>query len=193
MTTSISDTNTDKTISPAWASALGVVTIVLGIFLTSFHSNEAMKQAVIAEHMPESGILPAAVCPEEELEEEGISMAECEYMVKHVEGIALSTPEWFPSVQITLASIGALLAFISIIIGGALVNFKPAATGAAVIVFAGLTLVDAAQFAAVVNTGPILRDIYLWNILLWLLIHLMMLCAVIAGRHIATASQTASQ
>ena len=61
-----------------------------------------MKQAVITQSMPASGEMPAADCPEEELEEEGISLAECEYMVSHVEGIALSTPDWFPSVQMGL-------------------------------------------------------------------------------------------
>lgn len=182
--TSISNTFNGN--GPAWASALGVVAIVLGIFLTSYHGNEVMKQAVIAEHMPESGVLPAAVCPEDELEEEGLSVAECEYMVAHVEGIALSTPEWFPTTQIWLAGAGAVLAFISIIVGGALVNYKPAVSTVAVYIFTGLIVIDAAQFAAVVNTGPLLRDIYLWNILLWLLLHLMMLCAVIAGRHVST-------
>ncbi len=174
---------------PAWASALGVVTIVLGIFLTSLHGNEAMKQSVITKHMPESGVLPAAVCPEEELEEEGLSLAECEYMVTYVEGISLSTPDWFPAVQIWLSVTGAILAFLSIIVGGALVNYKPAASTAAIFIFAALTLIDAVQFAAVVNTGPILRDIYLWNILLWLLLHLMLLCATIAGRQIQSEKQ----
>lgn len=136
----------------------------------------------MVEHMPQTGSLPAADCPEDELEEEGLSLAECEYMVTHVEGIALSTPDWFPAAQMWMAGIGTVLAFISIIVGGALVNYKPSAAGIAMLVFAGLTLVDLGQFMAVVNTGPILRDIYLWNILLWFLIHLMMLCAVVAGR-----------
>jgi hypothetical protein len=185
MTTRTSENNSATGL--AWASALGVVVIVLGIFLTAFHSNEAMKQAVLVNYMPESGQLPAAFCPEEELEEEGLSLGECEYMATHVEGLALSTPEWFPAVQIWLAGIGALLAFISVIVGGALVNYKSAANIPAVVVFGGLLLIDAAQFAAVVNTGPILRDIYLWNIMLWILIHLMMLCGIIAGRTISAS------
>ena len=168
---------------PAWASALGVIAIVLGVFLTAYHGNELMKQAVLVNAMPASGEMPAADCPEDELEEEGLSLAECEYMVDHVRGIFLSMPEWFPSVQMALAATGAVLAFLSIIIGGALVNYSRAASVAAVLVFGGLTLVDAAQFAVVVNTGPILRDVYLWSILLWLTIHLMMTVGVIAGRH----------
>ena len=184
MATSYSD-NLSGTSSrgPAWASALGVIAIVLGVFLTAYHSNEVMKQAVLQSAMPASGEMPAADCPEDELEEEGLSLAECEYMVDHVKGIFLSMPDWFPSAHMWLAAAGAILAFLSIIIGGALVNYSPAASAAAVLVFAGLTLVDALQFAVVVNTGPILRDVYLWSILLWLTIHVMMTVGVIAGRH----------
>ncbi|MEQ8661417.1 MAG: hypothetical protein RLW62_11405, partial [Gammaproteobacteria bacterium] len=121
--------------------------------------------------------------PAEELEEEGLSRAECEYMVTHVAGMALSAPGWFPRTQTLLAGAGAILGFASIIIGGALVNYSVPAAGAAVLVFAGLVGVDALQFAVVVNTGPVLRDLYLWQILLWFLLHLMMTAAAIAGRH----------
>ena len=184
MATSFS-TPTTKSFSPtpAWASCLGVVAIVFGVFLTAAYGNEWMKQAVITQSMPASGEMPAADCPEEELEEEGISLAECEYMVSHVEGIALSTPDWFPSVQMGLAFAGMILAFISIIIGGALVNHTSWASSAAALTFGALVLVDLLQFAAVVNAGPILRDLYLWNILLWFVIHLMMTTGAIAGRH----------
>lgn len=184
MATSYSDSYSNSAShGPGWASALGVVAIVLGVFLTGYHGNELMKQAVTVNAMPASGQLPAADCPPEELEEEGLTLAECEYLVAHVEGIALSTPDWFPSVQMWLALAGTIFAFVSIIVGGALVNYKASAVTAAMLVFAALTLVDVAQFAAVVNTGPLLRDIYLWNILLWFLIHIMMTVGAIAGRH----------
>ena len=64
----------NKSRLPHWASILGVVAIVLGVFLTAMHGTEWMKQAVIETHMPESGVMPAADCPEEELEEEGITV-----------------------------------------------------------------------------------------------------------------------
>lgn len=169
--------------SPSWASILGVVAIMLGVFLTAVHSNEAMKQMVIVEHMPASGIMPEADCPEDELEEEGISVAECEYLIDHVKGIAMSAPDWFPSAQATLSLVGAALAFVSIIIGGALVNYTPWASKAAVAVFTGLTAIDLLQFAAVVNTGPTLREVYLGGILLWFVLHLMLLVGAVAGRH----------
>ncbi len=169
--------------SPSWASILGVVAIMLGVFLTAVHSNEAMKQMVIVEHMPVSGIMPEADCPEDELEEEGISVAECEYLIDHVKGIAMSAPDWFPSAQATLSLVGAALAFVSIIIGGALVNYTPWASKAAVAVFTGLAAIDLLQFAAVVNTGPTLREVYLGGILLWFVLHLMLLVGAVAGRH----------
>lgn len=173
----------NKSNLPAWASILGVVVIMLGVFLTAVHGNEVMKQAVVVKHMPADGVMPAADCPPDELEEEGISVAECEYLIEHVKGVALSAPDWFPQVQITLSAIGMGLAFISIIVGGALVNYSPTAANVALVVFAGLALVDLLQFAAVVNTGPTLRADYLSGVLLWFIIHLMMVVGVIAGRH----------
>ncbi|KKK57127.1 hypothetical protein LCGC14_3057620 [marine sediment metagenome] len=83
----------------------------------------------------------------------------------------------------TLAGIGALLAFISVIIGGALVNYTPWASKAAVVVFSGLAAIDLLQFAAVVNTGPTLREVYLSGILLWFVLHLMLVVGVLTGRH----------
>ena len=172
--------------TPNWASILGVVAIVLGVFLTAMHGTETMKQYVIPANMPASGAMPEADCPLEELEEEGISLAECEFLVDHVKGIALSTPDWFPQTMMTLALIGTILAFASVIVGGALVNYTPWATTAAVVVFAGLAVVDLLQFAIVVNTGPVLRDIYLWSVLLWFLLHLMLLVGAVAGRNQTT-------
>ena len=173
----------NKTSLPHWASILGVVAIMLGVFLTAVHGNEAMKQAVVTSNMPADGVMPAADCPEEELEEEGITVAECEYLIEHVKGVTLAAPDWFPNVQMTLAGIGAVLAFISVIIGGALVNYTPWASKAAMVVFSGLAAVDLLQFAAVVNTGPTLREVYLGGILLWFILHLMLVVGTLAGRH----------
>lgn len=173
----------NKTSLPHWASILGVIAIMLGVFLTAVHGNEAMKQAVVTQHMPADGVMPPADCPEEELEEEGISVAECEYLIDRVQGVALAAPDWFPNAQMTLSIIGSVLAFISIIIGGALVNYTPWASKAAVTVFSGLAAVDLLQFAAVVNTGPTLREVYLGGILLWFILHLMLVVGALAGRH----------
>jgi hypothetical protein len=38
-------------------------------------------------------------------------------------------------------------------------------------------------FIGAVNTGPILRSLYLWDILVWFFIHLMMTVGIVAARH----------
>lgn len=168
---------------PAWASWLGAITIVFGILLTTSHGNEWMKQAVITHSMPASGEMPAADCPPEELEEEGLSLAECEHMVDNVKGIALSAPDWFPGFQMVLSGIGTVIAFLSIIVGAALVNYRGWAPTVAILTFAALIAIDVIGFMAAVNSGPILRQIYLGDILLWFFIHLIMIVAAVAGRH----------
>jgi len=180
MATSYSDNLTGSR-GPAWASAIGVVAIVLGVFFTTTQANEWMKQYVMVDSMPASK--PAADCPEEELEEEDLSLAECEYLVDHVWGLGLSTPDWFPGTMMLLTALGTIVGFASIVIGGALVNYKAWASSVAVLIFVALLLIDAGQFMTVVNAGPIVREVYLWDILLWSFIHLLLVTGVIAGRH----------
>jgi hypothetical protein len=48
--------------------------------------------------------------------------------------------------------------------------------------FGALAALDVIGFVAVVNAGPLLRDFYLWQLLLWFLIHLMMTVAAVVGR-----------
>jgi hypothetical protein len=170
------DLNNSST--PNWASILGVVAIMLGVFLTAMHGTELMKQSVMTSNMPASGEMPAADCPLGELDEEGITLEQCEFLVDYVQGVAQATPEGFPE---------TILAFASVIIGGALVNYTSWSSTAAVVVFAGLAIVDLLQFATVVNAGPILRGMYLWSILLWFLLHLMLLVGALAGRHTEAA------
>ncbi len=141
-----------------------------------------MKQAVITHSMPVSGEMPAADCPSEELEEEGLTLAECEHMVANVKGIALSAPGWFSGFQVVLSGIGTVIAFLSIIVGAALVNYRSWAPTVALLTFVALIAIDVIGFMAAVNAGPILRQIYLWNILLWFFIHLIMIAGVVAGR-----------
>ena len=152
------DLNNSST--PNWASILGVVAIMLGVFLTAMHGTELMKQSVLTSNMPASGEMPAADCPLGELDEEGITLEQCEFLVDYVQGVAQATPEGFPGTMMTLA---------------------------AVVVFAGLAIVDLLQFATVVNAGPILRGMYLWSILLWFILHLMLLVGALAGRHTEAA------
>lgn len=173
--------NEQSRLAPAWASCLGVVAIVLGILLTATHANEWMKQDVLARFAPESKVLPTATCPADELEEEGLSLAECEYMVSRLEGLIQATPEWFARTQTILVSIGTLIAFASIIIGAALVSFRSWAPQAAAVTFGLLMVIDVFGFIAALNTGPITREIYLWDAVLWAAIHMMMLVGAVSG------------
>lgn len=174
---------------PAWENWLGIVAIVLGVLLAAAQGTELTRQFVIASSTPSDGRLPAAECPEDELIEEGLTRAECEQLVSNVRGFIVSAPPWFPRFQSVLAATGVVLAIVSIVVGAALVNREAWGAAAAVPAFAALALVDAAAFAGAVQTGPILRDLYLWNFLLWFVIHLMMTLGAAAGR--ATSAETA--
>lgn len=168
--------------APVWASWLGIATVVLGVLLAAERGTEWMKQAVIANATPASGQLPDAVCPEDELIEEGLSAAECEQLVANVRNYIVSAPSWFPGVQTLLAATATILALVSIGVGASLLEGRAWAPGAAMSTLGALALVDAAGFVAAVNAGPILRDVYLWGFLLWFFIHLMMTIGVAVGR-----------
>jgi hypothetical protein len=167
---------------PHWASILGVVAIVLGVFLTAMHGNEWMKHSVIQSNMPASGEMPAADCPLGELDEEGITLAQCEFLVDYVAGFVDAAPEGFADSMKMLAFVGMILAFLSVIVGGALVNYTEWSSKAALTIFAGLAIIDLLQFMVVVGAGPLIRDFYLWSVLLWLILHAMLLVGAIAGR-----------
>lgn len=172
------------------ASALGAILVVLGTFLTALQGNEAMKWMVLAAAMPEGGTL-IADCPAGELAEEGLSVAECEYLVDQARGLILSAPAWFPPAYRSVALAGALAAFFSVLVGGALVNAHPRAAGLALLGLAVLLAFDGAQFAIVVNAGPVIRTMYLSDTALWILIHAVLLTAVVAAGRIEPASADA--
>lgn len=176
------NSNTAGPSGPAWESWLGVVAIVLGVLLAAAHGTEWTKQVVIANATPAGGQLPAAECPEDELIEEGLSLDECEQLVSEVRSFIVSAPDWFPSYQTALSAIVTLLAVASIVVGAALVDHRTWAAAAAIAVFGALALVDAAGFIGAANTGPILRGLYMWNFLLWFVIHMMMTVGAAAGR-----------
>jgi len=166
----------------AYPGSLGIVVVVLGVFSTAMHGNELMKQAVITQPAAGGEAIAPADCPADELEEEGLSLAECEQLVAHVRTITVSRPDWFRGFQMGLAALGALVAFTSILVGAALLNDRRWAATAAVLNFGALAAIDVTGFVAVVNAGPLLRDLYLPQLLLWSLIHLMMTVAAVAGR-----------
>ena len=165
----------------AWASAFGAVAVMLGLLLSASHANEWMKQAVISASTPESRQLPPADCPEDELEEEGLSFAECEHLVARVQAYVLAAPPWFGPAQMTLSVIGTFAALLSALAGAALISARDWAPRFAVAVFALLLLIDAAGFIATVNAGPLIRSDYLWPTLVWFTLHLMLLVAGVAS------------
>jgi hypothetical protein len=170
------------TTGPAWTTCLGIIAVLFGALFTAAQGNELLIQKVIAPGTAAAQNVPVE-CRKDEAEEEGVSVAECELMVANVRIMIESRPEWFRGVQMGLALAGALVAFGSILVGVALVDDRRWASGAAVAMFATLLALDGAGFAAALYTGPLLRALYLWNILLWFSIHLCMTAGAVAGRH----------
>jgi hypothetical protein len=71
---------------------------------------------------------------------------------------------------------------LSVVVGIALIDYRRWAAAAAAWVFGALVLLDAVAFTGIVNTGPIIRQMYLWTLLLWFFIHLAMAIAAIVGQ-----------
>lgn len=168
--------------TPDWASRLGVVAILLGVLLTAWHGNEWMKISIVGTPPYSIATMPEPDCDEDEIIEEGLTLEECHQLAFAVQDISISSPDWFKSFHIAVSVTGTLLALLSIVVGIALVDFRSWAPGAAFIVFGGFSLLDVVSFTGVVNTGPLLRQMYLWTILLWFFIHLALAVAAIVGR-----------
>ena len=150
---------------------LGVVVLVFALLLLANQANELLKQIVIAPgSAAEMGM--AADCRADELEEEGLSLQECQLMVAAVQSILASSPPWFRPFQIGLSLLVCGAAIASMVAGFGLVNDSPRCIKLAVTSFFLLVLLDVAAFTAALNTGPLLRAQYLWPLLLWFFIHL---------------------
>lgn len=168
--------------APIWASWLGIIIIVMGVSLTASNGNQLLKYLVL-DGVPSVEMAEYEYkCPEDELEEEGITLAMCKQKTANVDTVLLSIPDWFRGLQIPLMLIGTIVAFSSIFVGVALIDYKRVAPSAAIAVIGTLLLIDIIVFIAVVITGPLTRQLYLWDILLWCFIHAILLSALIAGR-----------
>ena len=160
------------------ASWLTVVIMLFGLLLLASHGNELLKQAVIGPgSSAELGF--AADCRADELEEEQLSLEECQLMVSNVRIILSSSPAWFRSYQLTLSSVGIAATLLSLVTAFGLINRQSPSLRLAIVSIAMLLLIDVAGFVAAVNTGPLLRAQYLWPLVLWISIHLCMLVALI--------------
>lgn len=168
---------------PLWASWIGIIIIVMGVYLSASHGNQLMKYWVLDGVASVEKAEYNYKCPEDELEEEGITLAMCKQKTANVDTILLSVPDWYRDFQIPLMLLGTIIAFASIFVGVALIEYRAIAPLAATLVIGALLLVDIVGFMAVVITGPLTRQLYLWDILLWCFIHAILLSAIFAGRH----------
>lgn len=167
--------------APAWASALGAVVFLLGILLAAWHGNEWLKLAVVGDPPYTVYDMPQPDCERDELEEEGLTLDECHQLALHVHGISVSAPPWFPAFHMSVSAAGLALALASVLAGMALVSGRPGAATAALAVLGALTLLDLVSFIGVVKVGPLIRQLYLYSILLWLFLHLAMTVAALVG------------
>lgn len=168
--------------APVWASSVGIVAVLLGVFSTAWHANEWLKFVVVATPPYSIATMPEPDCDEGELEEEGLTLEECYQLAFVVHDISISSPDWFKSFHIGISIAGTALALASILIGIALVDYRPWAAAGAVAVFGAFTALDIISFIAVVNTGPLVRQTYLWLVLLWFFLHFVLTVAAWTGR-----------
>jgi len=153
-------------------AGLGIAVILLGVLFSALEGNEWMRQGVMEWAAPPTLDLPPAECPEDELEEEGLSAAECEQLVSDVRSYLASRPGWFFEAQTALACLGTLLGILSIVAGARVVNGRVGGARLGLLVFAGLSAVDVGHFVAAQLAGPILRGIHLPAALFWFFVHL---------------------
>lgn len=172
-------------------SGLTIITVLFAILLLAQQGNELLKQLVLIPGSAAELSIPAN-CRADELEEESLSLQECQLMVSNVQIVLASSPSWFRSFQLghsTLSSLVAVMSFFA-----ALTYFaSPRRTARLLLLsFALLVLLDVFGFIAAMNTGPLLRAQYLWPLTLWFFIHL---CLLIASLTIAQprVTQEASQ
>jgi hypothetical protein len=172
----------DRAEAPDWASRLGGIAILLGILLAASQANEWLKISIVGAPPYTVATMPEPDCDADEMEEEGLSPTECHQLAYAVHDISISAPGWFKSFHMTVSVVGVVFALLSVVIGIALVDYRPWAGAAAASVFSALAVLDVVAFTGVVNTGPMIRQMYLWSILLWFFIHLAMATGAIVGR-----------
>ena len=167
-----------NSLARANVTGLAAVITLFGLLLLASHSNELLRQIVIAPgSSADLGV--EAACRADELEEEQLSLQECQLLVVDVQIVLSSSPAWFRSYQLTLSSFGIAAAVFSIVTAFGLINRQSLPFRLAAVSMGILLLIDLAGFLAAVNTGPLLRARYLWPLLLWFVVHLCVLVAAI--------------
>ncbi len=168
----------DNGIARANTPWLAVIVMLFGLLLLASHGNELLKQSVLTPGSSADLGVPAH-CRADELEEEQLSLEECQLMVSNVRIILASSPLWFRSFQMALSSLGIVATLCSLVTAFGLMGGRGSQLRLMIVSVALLLLIDVAGFIAAVNTGPLLRAQYLWPLLLWICIHLCMLLATI--------------
>lgn len=182
-----------------WMTALGVTAVLIGILFTAYEGNEWMRQVVIEQVTPADLSLPQAECPEDELEEEGLSAVECEQLVQDIRSYIVSKPGWFAAAQSWLAALGTLAAVVSVLAGALLTNFRQEGAKLGAIAFGALIVVDFGHFVVAQQAGPILRAIHLPVAMLWFSVHFAFAiaffcaCRSIAGQQAILPGDSASR
>jgi hypothetical protein len=101
--------------------------------------------------------------------------------VTNVQITLASSPSWFRSFQIAWSATGIAAAILCLLVSFGFINGNRPNHKLAIASFALLLLLDVVGFFAAVNTGPLLRALTLWPLLLWFFIHLCLLIAVVNG------------
>ena len=167
-----------NSLARANVTGLAAVITLFGLLLLASHSNELLRQIVIAPgSSADLGV--EAACRADELEEEQLSLQECQLLVVDVQIVLSSSPAWFRPYQLTLSSFGIAAAVLSMLTAFGLINRQSPPFRLVAVSMGILLLIDLAGFLAAVNTGPLLRARYLWPLLLWFVVHLCVLVAAI--------------
>ncbi|MDD9890379.1 MAG: hypothetical protein OXU66_08005 [Gammaproteobacteria bacterium] len=158
---------------------IGLVVVLFGILLLAQHGNELLKQLVITPgSVAAQGV--AADCRADELEEEGLSLRECELLVSNVQITLVSSPDWFRPAMMLFSLLGSLFAVSSIYLGISVAANSNTNSLSLKTCLGVLLLIDLLVFVAASNTGPLLRAQYLWPSLLWFFVHATLLAAALA-------------
>ena len=166
--------------SDGWPSWVGAIAVVLGLWLAASHGVEASRHWVLpsASSGEWAGMWE---CPEDELIEENVSLRTCEQMAERVGAFVGARADWFRDFSIPAFVAGSILAIASMFVAMGLLDGRRWAARAFVATVGALALLDLALFAASANSHPIIRDEYLWNSLLWFVLHVGLITAVVAG------------
>lgn len=162
-------------------SLLGITAVVLGIYLAAHHGIELMKQYTFATPPTAEAQAKAFRCPPYELREESISVQECQQMAAMLQAQLIARPPWFRAFESAFEAAAVVLALLTSFVGLALIDGRSWAAVAASAVFGAFAAMNIGHFLVISNTGPLMRQTYLWTDSLWVLIHTALTVATVAG------------